>query len=448
MRPSPTEYRLARWLSYAIGFIFVLLPFHALLSTWLGSNTGHLDLIRIWKEILIFIVMVPAFWLALKNQKSRSWFLGNKLFWLIGLYFLLHFVLGAWALKTHRVNGTAFIYALIINLRFLGFFVVCAVVALYDKWLKENWFRLVVLPSFIVTIFGLAQRFLLPYDFLKHFGYSPKTIPAYQTVDSDLNFRRIQSTLRGANPLGAYYNLLIPSYLLIRRKYTKHIALILALVVLYFTYSRSAWLGTILSLGLLAFLRLDIGRRIKEVLLAAGVLLVLVAAGLYLLKSNHTAQDAILHTSNGSKNVSSNAQRAKSIKNAATDVAHHPLGQGPGTAGPASFRNTGHSAKIAENYYLQIGQEVGIEGMLLFIAINLAVAWRLWLRRSDNLSRLLLVSLVGISFINLLSHSWADDTLSLLWWGLAGIALAPKLPAIISNKALKKNNAKKIQKAA
>jgi O-antigen ligase len=275
----------------------------------------------------------------------------------------------------------------------------------------------------------LAQRFLLPYDFLKHFGYSPKTIPAYQTVDSDLNFRRIQSTLRGANPLGAYYNLLIPSYLLIRRRYTKYIALILAAVVLYFTYSRSAWLGTIFSLAFLAFLRLDIGRRIKEVLLAAGVLLVLVAAGLYLLKSNHTAQDAILHTSNGSKNVSSNAQRAKSIKNAATDVAHHPLGQGPGTAGPASFRNTGHSAKIAENYYLQIGQEVGIEGMLLFIAINLAVAWRLWLRRSDNLSRLLLVSLVGISFINLLSHSWADDTLSLLWWGLAGITFASKLPA-------------------
>ena len=40
---------------------------------------------------------------------------------------------------------------------------------------------------------------------------------------------------------------------------------------------------------------------------------------------------------------------------------------------------------------------------------------------------ILFVSLIGISFINLLSHAWADDTLSLLWFGLAGIALAPRV---------------------
>jgi hypothetical protein len=25
----------------------------------------------------------------------------------------------------------------------------------------------------------------------------------------------------------------------------------------------------------------------------------------------------------------------------------------------------------------------------------------------------------------MLSHSWADDTLAYLWWGLAGVAMAP-----------------------
>jgi hypothetical protein len=35
----------------------------------------------------------------------------------------------------------------------------------------------------------------------------------------------------------------------------------------------------------------------------------------------------------------------------------------------------------------------------------------------------LLASLIGISFVNLLSHAWADDTLAYLWWGLAGIAI-------------------------
>jgi hypothetical protein len=46
-----------------------------------------------------------------------------------------------------------------------------------------------------------------------------------------------------------------------------------------------------------------------------------------------------------------------------------------------------------------------------------------------------LASLIGISVINLVSHAWMDDTLSLLWWGLAGIALAP---AIIKGKHYEK----------
>ena len=38
-------------------------------------------------------------------------------------------------------------------------------------------------------------------------------------------------------------------------------------------------------------------------------------------------------------------------------------------------------------------------------------------------------SLIGLTFINLLSHAWTDDTLAYVWWGLAGIAMAP-LPEI------------------
>jgi hypothetical protein len=41
------------------------------------------------------------------------------------------------------------------------------------------------------------------------------------------------------------------------------------------------------------------------------------------------------------------------------------------------------------------------------------------------LPQILLASLAGITFVNLLSHAWTDDTLAYLWWGLAGIALAP-----------------------
>jgi hypothetical protein len=112
----------------------------------------------------------------------------------------------------------------------------------------------------------------------------------------------------------------------------------------------------------------------------------------------------------------------------------HPLGGGVGSAGPASAHNN-HPAKIAENYFIQVGQETGLEGLSVFIAINIIVGVRLWRKRQDKLAVLLLVSLFGITFINMLSHAWADDTLSLLWWGLAGIVLTP---GIINKTKLKK----------
>ena len=95
-----------------------------------------------------------------------------------------------------------------------------------------------------------------------------------------------------------------------------------------------------------------------------------------------------------------------------------------GSAGPASVYNS-HKVRIAENYFVQIGQETGWLGFGLFIAINVLLGQALWRRRSDPLALGLFAALLGLSFINLLSHAWADDTLGLLWWGLAGVALAP-----------------------
>jgi hypothetical protein len=150
-----------------------------------------------------------------------------------------------------------------------------------------------------------------------------------------------------------------------------------------------------------------------------------VAAGLYIFRSSNSVQDTFFHTSSEStSSVSSNSAHTSALENAAKDILHQPLGGGPGTAGPASLRNN-HPARIAENYFLQIGQEAGVLGIVLFIAINILVGVELWKARSQMLPRILLVSLAGLTFINLVSHAWTDDTISYLWWGLAGIAISP-----------------------
>ncbi len=435
--------RLATYLSWSIAIILILVPFHALLTTWAGSNFSHLDVWRVWKEILLLAATPLIIWYVWSSKPARQWLKRSWVARLFGVYVLLHLFLGTWALGQHNVNSTALIYALIINLRFIAFFMLCALISLHSDFLKRYWPKILLAPAFLVVAFGLLQKFVLPYDFLGHFGYSPKTIPAYQTVDANLDYRRIQSTLRGANPLGAYLVLIITTLAAVihsRRVRptdrwvvpSQGVILVAALVALFFSYSRSAEIGLLIALAALLWISRPRFLRRWWAVIATGLLIV--AAGLILLlRFNQSLQDTLFHTSNASKSAqSSNAQRLQSMKNGLRDVVHQPLGGAPGTAGPASFRNVGHQPRIAENYFLQIGQEVGLLGMGLFMAINFLVGRELWFRRQDNLSKMLLVSLIGLTFVNLVSHAWADDTLAYLWWGLAGVAIAT--PAVASKK--------------
>lgn len=370
----------------------------------------------------------PAIWLIWHSPKLKQWLVSSWVVRLFGLYVLLHIVLGVWAYADGEVNKTALAYALIVNLRFIAFFVLCAVVATHSDFLRRHWQKILLIPAGAVILFGLAQKFLLPLDFLKHFGYGPKTIPAYQTVDTSLDFRRLASTLRGANPLGAYLVLIITAFWLVIKKLGHKVLAVAALaVVLFFSYSRSAEIGAAISIGTLVWWSLGKKARARHILAASAAVVVIMAGGIFVFRNNQVIQDTFFHTSQASTSQrSSNADRLQALKNGTSDIVHQPLGRGPGTAGPASARND-VPARISENYFLQIGQEVGVIGVAIFIAINILAAKQLWISRNEQLAKVLLASFVGITFVNLLSHAWTDDTLAYLWWGLAGIALAPRL---------------------
>jgi len=153
---------------------------------------------------------------------------------------------------------------------------------------------------------------------------------------------------------------------------------------------------------------------------------------IYMNRNNDIFQNTFFHSDEYSTSSrSANADRAQGIKEGIADVVDNPLGQGPGSAGPASTRNDS-KVKIAENYYIQIAQEVGVFGLFVLASFHILVAFELFRRREDDLAMTLFVSFVGISIINLVSHAWMDDTISMMWWGLAGVALAQ--PVIINNK--------------
>lgn len=436
MKAAALKYPVLSTVATLISVILVLVPFHAFLTVWLASNFGHYTAFRLWKEGVLLGSSLGVLYLLLTDIKIRSHTLSRRLVWLIIAYCGLLLGSGLLALHNHSVTPKALGYGLISDTRFLVFFLFCWMVALRTARLHNNWQRLLLWPAIVVIAFGLLQMLLLPNDFLRHFGYGSQTIAPFETINHNAFYLRIQSTLRGSNPLGAY--LVVPlsvlTVLIVRgqRRWQRLVLLLAGLLALGFTFSRSAWLGAAIALGLAAVLgaRSASARRRFIYLGLAGVV-ALAGFGLAI-RHNSRYQNVVFHTeTNTTAPQSSNQGHASALQAGLRDIVHQPLGRGTGTAGPASFYNN-HQTRIAENYFLQIGQEVGLLGLTLFMLITGAVGYLLWSHRADPLALSLFASLVGLSVINLLAHAWADDSLAYIWWGFAGIAMAPR--AILADR--------------
>jgi O-Antigen ligase len=426
---------LRRTLTLGIASILLLIPFHALLTVWLSSIFGHYTVLRLWKELVLVGLVVAAIVVVVRTPGPMKKVFRQPLFRLlivvIVAYALLTVVSGLVAVSSGRVTWTALGYGLVSNLRFLAFFMVCIVAASYfHGFFKGRFGKLAHWPAIVVVIFGLLQFLVLPADILRHVGYGPDTISPFIAVDGKLNYIRAQSTLRGPNPLGAYMVVVataLAAMIIHQRKKYQLLLMVGVLTVMYATYSRSAWIGLLLSLLVLAVVYIP--KRLRVPVAAGCVVLAIVASGLiFALRDNNTAQNVLFHTDETSKaSTSSNYDRANALNGGFRDIVREPFGRGVGTAGPASVYNDSR-VRISENYFLQIGQEVGAVGLLLFMMICGLVGAVLWQLRAKNpIAIVLLASLVGLTFINFLSHAWADDTLAYVWWGFAGLCIGAAL---------------------
>lgn len=454
MKASTLKYVALDWVSKLSMLILVLMPFHAFLTVWISSLTGHYTALRLWKEVLLVVCGVAALFLLAFDHKIRTHTITRRLAWLILAFVALNIIWGLLALDQHDVSSKALGYGLISDLRFLIFFLVTWVATLRLQKLRTKWKPIILIPALLVVVIGLLQVFILPHDFLRHFGYGVDTIKPIATVNHNDHYVRAFATLRGPNPLGAY--LLIPisllSVLLLRAKKINwwYVALLAgSWIVLFFSYSRSALVGAVLSVATAVFFS-RMSRQTQRLMLALGAACVVIVTGVFVgFRHNAHFQNLAFHTETHSAiKATSDQGHAKALRDGISDFAHHPLGRGPGTAGPASYYNTGHPERLAENYYIQVGEETGILGLVLFLLINLGVGYLLWLRRSDPLALSLFASLIGLTLINMLSHAWSDDTLAYIWWGLAGIAIVQPPEAITEivkkAKRRKKSDGKKV----
>ncbi len=435
MQLRPADKTFVRLLAFAVASIVVLLPFHAFLTVWASQAVGHYTLLRLWKEVVLVVLMGSVGYLLLRYPWLRRRFLAPVFLWPLTLFILVQVLWGGAAYIMHGVTLKAFGYGLISNTRYMLFFMVAWTVAAVAPQLRQRWCKLAFWPLAVVVLAGLLQYFVLPYDVMRHFGYSSATIFPYEDINSNLHYLRIMSTLRGANPLGVYMAVLLSLLLAVRkfRAWWWYGLLAAGTAVLILTFSRGAWVGFVCGVCVVVAAHVPFSKWRWRLAVSTGVVILVAIGAVRFLHHNTTFQNIFLHTQTDSMVVTtSNQGHASALQQGLHDVAARPEGRGTGTAGPASVYNTGHAARIAENYFIQIAQETGWIGLALFFAVNVIVFGRLWGGRQDALSLGLGAGLIAASVASLFSHVWSDDTLAYVWWGLAGIALAP---AILQTKA-------------
>lgn len=425
------ENKISQLSSYLVALMIALVPFYAFLTVWISSNLGYYTWLRLSTEvILVIVVLGAAALLALDKNLARRLF-SKKWFWLIAAFFILEIILGLIALWQGNVGLKALGYAWVVDSRYLLFLLAVYIIASKNSFLASSWRRLIFIPASVVVAFAILQFFVLPLDFLKHFGYGANTIFPYETINHNKNYERVMSFTRGANPLGAY--LLVVITLLVgwititaRNKYFKLAGLALGLVALGLTFSRSAWLGVVVSLVVLAFLVLQKARS-RQIFVATSLVAICVLALVFLgLENNPRFQNYFLHTqSNSLVKTNSNAGHLSALRIGLDDFAHNPLGKGPGTSGPASVYNNKLADRNTENYYLMIGEEDGWVGLAILLAIFALVAVDLY-RKKTKLSISLLAGFIGLGVVNLLLPAWTDVTLAYIFWGLTGLSLTNK----------------------
>ncbi len=419
------EYVPAWLLLVVLGMIVLHAPLTVFLgSQWPAIATG----VKAWKEVLI---VVAGLIVIADVTRRRKWgeLASDKLFWLIVGYVLLHMLAAIWS-----STGLASIMAgLAIDLRYVAYFaIVYAYLMLYPAY-RQSFIKVGIVGAIIVVGFACLQL-LLPKDALTVLGYSDSTIAPYGTIDKNPDYIRVNSTMRGPNPLGAYAGIVLACVVAYavanthrlragRLRWIIGAGIVASVIALWISYSRSALVAAIVAVGVV--LAAQHMRRLTDkrslVALAVGTLLV-VALGVAV-RNTSFVQNVILHDnpSTGAM-VDSNEAHVDSLSDGTVRMLAQPFGAGIGSTGSASL--FGDKPLIIENQYLLIAHEVGWLGITLFAMIYAILIHRLWQHRQEWLAVGLFASGIGLALIGILLPVWVDDTVSIIWWGLVAVVLA------------------------
>lgn len=406
--------------------VFGLIVVHAPLTVWVGTLWPELELgSKAWKEIVMLGASLVALVLVTQH-KLWSKLLRDRIVQLLLVYVALHGILLLWQPQ----GALAAVAGLMIDLRYVAFFLLVSILIQLWPEARALVVKVVAAGAIVVVGFATLQVVLPPGALLEPLGYGRDTIQPYLTVDKDTTFIRQNSTLRGPNPLGAYAGMILlllgAWYWHYRHKLTttgrvaSALVGVAALIALVVSYSRSAWLGFGVAAvaGTLLVLRRKTPRGVWIGIIVA---LMALAGGLAVGRENSTISTLFFHDNPTGSQSKSDTERIDSLSSGIQRVVQQPLGAGIGSTGSASLQ--GDQPFIVENQYLFVAHETGWLGLGVFVWLYIEIMRRLWQRRHDWLAFGVFLSGVSLAIIGFMLPVWVDDTVSIIWWGLAAMVL-------------------------
>ncbi len=449
--------------------LITLLPFHALLVTvgtkmLVGPGHAPMTMLAGWKEGLLAVILLIAALEFLRKPSFKIDLIDGLIIALLALAFI--------------IPSTNFLFGFKYDFIPLVAFLILRRVAWSDWfWMRAESALLFV--GGIVAAYGILT-FFLPDSFFAFLGYSDahslylpdRPLAAFQQI-SGSSIRRIQSTFSGPNQFGIW--LLIPlaivaSYgLRVMRNpkpETRNSKLFqmlvvcgLMLVALFLSFSRSAWIATFVLACVTASSLVP--RRIFPQMLT-GILAIVMIVGVAL---------SVLAPAVFVRKISLIGHIERPIQ-AMQLIMQNPLGMGLGSAGPASNRThepcvhlergadpswaksnpslcvfvgktqvqpADHVCScpvLPENWYLQVGVEMGVLGFLLYGGLIFLILRRLAVisgkRKEESDKNIFHFPLstflffLGISIAALFLHAWEDSAVAYTAWVVVAVALTKK----------------------
>lgn len=418
--------RAIKWL---LVIVVVGVAIHTPATVFVESRWPDYELlVKSWKELLLGAIGVLLAVLLWRRNLLKEVF-RDKLVLLVASIAFVHVVL-------LRVFDNAYVSewaGLLIDLRYYLLFIELYIAGEYLAGTRRDVLRAAVIGGVIIVVFGVLQAVVLPKDILSNLGYSDQTIKPYLTVDMNHDYIRINSTLRGPNPVGAFAVLVLAlagawalRQKLALKDWRVRVVTVTTglggLIILVASHSRSAWIAAVAAATML-LVGVVPRRMALYSLVTVAVLGVLALGSLWSLRDVPAVSNIFFHSNpSGGSPEKSDEGHAASLQYGIETAANEPFGNGIGSTGSASLLSD--APVIVENQYLFMAHESGWPGLGLQVLLLVAVLLYLWrARKVDWLAFGLFASGIGLVVIGLLQPVWADDTVSLYWWGLAGLAL-------------------------